>query len=62
MGNLVRLSDYMLTNAMAQHAIGTSMALLSSLQPHGSARVGHPALMRSCIGFLQPGCSSYTQQ
>ena len=43
MGNLVRLSDYMLTNALAQHAIGTSMALLSSIQPHGSTRVGHPS-------------------
>ncbi len=41
MGNLVRLSDYMLTNALAQHAIDTSVSLLSSLQPDGSTRVGH---------------------
>ena len=45
MGNLVRLSDYMLTNALAQHAIDTSVSLLSSLQPDGSTRVGHLALM-----------------
>ena len=42
MGNLVRLCDYMLTHALAQHAIDTSMALHSSLQPTGSSRVGHP--------------------
>ena len=41
MGNLVRLSDYMLTNALVQHAIDTSVLLLSSLQPDGSDRVGH---------------------
>ena len=45
MGNLVRLSDYMLTNALAQHAIDTSVALLSSLQPNGLNRVGHFASM-----------------
>lgn len=43
MGNLVRLSDYMLTDALAQHAVDTSVALLTSLQHDNSFRVGHPA-------------------
>ncbi len=47
MGNLVRLSDYVLTSTLAQHAIDTSVALLSSLQPDGSNRVGHPITMHS---------------
>jgi len=39
MGNLVRLSNYMLTSALAQHAMDMSSELLSSLQHDGSEKV-----------------------
>ena len=41
MGNLVRLSNYMLTSALAQHAMDMSSELLSSLQHDGSEKVTH---------------------
>lgn len=41
MGNLVRLSNYMLTSALAQHAMDMSSELLSSLQHDGSETVTH---------------------
>ena len=49
MGNLVRLCDYMLTANLAQHAVDASVALLSSLQPDSSSRVGCPALAQRIL-------------
>ena len=39
MGNLVRVSNYMLTSALAQHAMDMSSELLNSLQHDGSKQV-----------------------
>ena len=42
LGNFVRLTDYVLTSALAQHVVDMSTDLLASLQTEGSGRVHVP--------------------
>ena len=42
LGNFVRLTDYVLTSALAQQVMDMSADLLASLQSEGSGRVRVP--------------------
>ena len=44
LGNLVRLTDYVLTSALAQQVTDMSADLLASLQAEGSGRVCVPMI------------------
>ena len=49
LGNFVRLTDYVLTSALAQQVVDMSTDLLASLQSEGSGRVCAPTLTLCCV-------------
>ena len=53
LGNFVRLTDYVLTSALAQQVVDMSADLLASLQSEGSGRACAP-VFTLCYGIPQP--------